>query len=559
VLDLAEYYGFHGKVPEDVIDPIVDDVISSHPDILGLSTMSNNICIALEICREAKRELPGLYTILGGPGVSFCARDVIQSFSQVDSVIRGEADAALPDLVEALSAGERAPSVEGLVSREGNNIIDHGWPTPVENLDDLPIPLYEICQGSSSDAGEGIKLEVGRGCPFNCTFCSTSAFFKRRFRVKSVGRVLTEISLVQSKLGNTRISFNHDLLTFRRAYIEELCKALQTHRPAVRWSCNARLDTVDAEILQMMRQAGCEKLYLGIEVGTDRMQELINKRLDLGKLSEVLRALDALDLQATFSFIVGIPGEKRADIEALWSQIFHIKSANMHRFHIQVHTLAPDPGSCIFERWEKNLVYDDYGNPGHSTIPTSWTRLREMIKNNPRVFPFDFHIAAPPISRLDSLKHVFLGNVLETFSSYSLQEAYSHLGDELPLKLVVNTKRLEIPLPGWPTVDYPRFMESIRRLVVAMLRNNGIAIKRYDAIAQWELAVREILDRRSEKPLKVIEVYFDPQILIQELVGRLIEATDVEERHRFLAVFWDENEESMKQTEIPEPLATLIQ
>ncbi|MHA2223163.1 MAG: B12-binding domain-containing radical SAM protein, partial [Candidatus Thorarchaeota archaeon] len=286
VLDLSKFHNLSTSDLETVMTEIIDMILDAKPDIFGLSTMSNNLPLALEIAKRLKEQNSDLIVIFGGPGVSFLAQETMESFPFIDAVVRGEADRVFPKYIKDLTEGD-ASSVPGLVHRVSSDIVDHGWPKPIDDLDELPIPLYSSCSKQENEEST-IYLEVGRGCPFNCTFCSTSQYFKRKYRMKSPQRVIKEISLVQNILDAKTIAFSHDLFTLNKDYVIALCQSLKEHQPPIKWGCSSRLDTLDTELLKHMSEAGCYGIFLGIEVGTPAMQERINQKLDLSRLLEVV-------------------------------------------------------------------------------------------------------------------------------------------------------------------------------------------------------------------------------------------------------------------------------
>ncbi|MFQ5833472.1 MAG: B12-binding domain-containing radical SAM protein [Candidatus Thorarchaeota archaeon] len=558
VLDLVE----HGKLVEhdleSALERIVDIFVSSKPDVLGFSTMSNNLAIAIEVSRRVKERLPDTHIIMGGPGVSFCAVETLEAFNHLDSIIRGEADVAFPDFIESLRVDDKVPIIPGLVIRGGNQIIDNGWPEPIRDLDSLPVPLYEKSQLEPHDEENAVHLEVGRGCPYNCIFCSTSNYFKRKFRVKSVDRVLEEMTLIQNHLPRSHISFSHDLFTFSRDYVERICEALGQHEPRASWGCSGRLDTVDAVLLRTMRDAGCFGIFLGIEVGTERMQKIIRKRLDLSRLIETVGAIVELDLRCTLSFIIGLPDEREEDIEALFSWIFKSKAHDLNKVRIQIHLLTPEPGSRLFEEFKDLLVYDEYGSPGSSDIPANWTNLRSFMQEHPLIFPAYFYIPAKSISRKQALTFVFIGEMIQAAMTCSLNVAFSHLGDKLPKQLVASVSRLEPPTAESVRADRVSFMESIREIILELFEEEEHAGRMYDAVAQYEIAVNAISKRRTPDHIVELDVWFDPLQIIERVMGDSDDGTELKERRRTLAVAWDEKDEKVKSTEAPDAFSRLF-
>ena len=562
VMDLVDF-GEMGRKPYDrQIELIADRVAASQADVLGLSTMSNNLIIALDVCRKAKQRNPALHTVLGGPGVSFCAAEVVRTFSHADTVIRGEADKAFPDFLNAFRQGSREPPIPGVVRRVDGQVLDCGWPEPIANLDQLPIPLYDARFEYTSPSNvpekhNSVSLEVGRGCPFCCTFCCTSRFFKRRFRVKSVERVLEEISVIQSCFGDKKVIFNHDLLTFDHSYVCQLSRALQAHTPRVNWGCSARLDSVTPDLLAEMRKAGCERIFLGIEVATPKMQKSIRKNLDLTHLDETLNALVSLDFGFTLSFIVGFPGEESSDIEALVLSVLRSKSRHWEKVRIQIHALAPEPGSDLLRRFQDQLAYDDYGSPGTSDVPASWEGQRNVIREHPEIFPTYFHIASTTTPREQVLKLTYLAGLIELKMTFSLQLAFSVLGRALSSGLIEKMSEIELPPPDpYPGRQHVRLMDSVRRVVRGIGRDAPSFLSKFEAMAQYEMAVAAVMEDCPKLLLKAIEVDYDPEELIGWISSRC--QGTLERGRRYYIVFRNGDDERPKCARVPKALVDLL-
>ncbi|MCP4132700.1 MAG: B12-binding domain-containing radical SAM protein [bacterium] len=558
VTDLEEFNNLYNLDFDEVMESIVNKVLSASPTILGLSTMSNNIPIALEICERIKKRDPKIYTILGGPGVSFCAEEVLSAFPRVDCIIRGEADRALPEFVHALESGNESPGNKGSVFRKGSSIVDNGWPDPIANLDDLPIPAYEFCKTLSTNEikfGDynGICVEAGRGCPFNCVFCSTSHFFKRKFRVKSVNRVIEEILYIREKTGNMRVIFNHDLLTLDHEYIEELCKQIKIHIPELVWKCHSRLDTINEGILEKMKEAGCNEIFFGIESVTERMQKSIKKNLDLSKFDETAIAMTRLGFRFSLSFIIGFPEETRADVEEIFKYAIRARFLCGDNVVIKIHTLAPLVGADLFNDWKDQLVYDEYGSRGSSDIPHSWIQLRDIIKKYPRIFSLYYYIKIDPAYRIKTLKYAMLGKAIEYLMKRSFRIACQAVEDLTAYTLVEHIDAIELPLPAPDKeTDYSVLIDSIRLLVKEIPGMRPVLAKKYDAVAQYECAVTEILRHKSALVNKTIEVYYNPLEVITDLDNN--ETLDEENESSTLNCYllaWDEDKNIIKIAEIP--------
>jgi radical SAM superfamily enzyme YgiQ (UPF0313 family) len=556
VLDLSDLNVGDISDYDGALDKVSDAIVSTNPEIVGLSTMSNNIVVALEICRRIKEAHPDIVTILGGPGASFSAKEILESFKQVDVIIRGEADISFPELVVQIQSNGSIIPIKGVVYREDDQILDNGWSDPIKDLDSLPFPNYEICS-KDVDVEEAVSIEMGRGCPFACTFCSTSSYFKRKFRMKSIDRVISEIKLVQERFGEERrIKMNHDLLTFNRKYIISLCDALSELDTPISWGCSARLDTLDDEILSRMKEVGCDRIYLGIETVTERMQEIINKRLDLTRLDDTVRVAVELGFTLVLSFVIGFPEETDDDLNALWEFIFRAKSIHLLKVKIQVHSLVPEPGSKLFDTMKDYLVYDDYGGPGHSDFPpVHWTELREMIKNHPEIFPTYYYIKNQTIQRQNILKYVFLGQAVDGFSKSSMQFAYSLFGSKVPKLLIENIAYIELPRPSWPKMDYRGTIESIQRILISLFEERDSELQ-YNSIVKAELANVEVARNRPEYS-EFIDVWYHPLHLMRKVTGLDYDPKQLDKRLRTICIYWDEKAQSIGYSELTDDLVKL--
>ena len=106
-----------------------------------------------------------------------------------------------------------------------------------------------------------MRVEAGRGCPFHCTFCSTATFFGRKYRVKAAGKLVSELKSLNRDYNIGDFSLQHDLFTVNRRKVLEFCEEV---RPCnFSWTCSARIDCVDSELLGEMARSGCRGIYLG--------------------------------------------------------------------------------------------------------------------------------------------------------------------------------------------------------------------------------------------------------------------------------------------------------
>ncbi len=568
VIDLVEFNNLAGTNSDDIFLSIANSILETKPNVIGLSTLSDNTIAAVELCKKIKEIDASIHTVIGGPGVSFCATEILTSFPFVDTIIRGEADTSFPDYIEALMENNTNPETTGAVYRKSGSIVDFGWPEPVRNLNELPIPAYEFCQSHDDDPSitdiTFIGYEVGRGCPFACSFCSTSHFFGRKFRVKSIEKIIGDLKNITKTFPGKKIRFYHDLLTLNHDFIYLLCKEIKEQLPGIEWFCDARIDTIDEPLLKEMSEAGCRHIFIGIEVGTAKLQEVINKKLDFPHFEKTMRVLNDLNFYIYLSFITGIPGEDIADVEALLRIVIWAKSLFSERALTQIHPLVVEQGSTFYREWKETLIYDDYGCVygsvmNDSAIPLSWHKPRETIKDYPEIFAKFYYYNDSPETRIHAYYCIYLDTIISILMRNSLVFAFRILGDRLPAVIAQNLTSIELPAPNsFKNTNYRPILEALRVLIHNTFDDINDAEK-YDSIANYEIAIAEVSQQQVHEYNKIIKVYYDPEKLITRLHENLPANQQTEKQLLNYLIAWDEKDSSIKIQAVPPNIAALFE
>jgi len=319
------------------------DLCAGGPDVIGFMTECDSYHHVLQIVEAVKEIRPSCAIVLGGPHASVVARETIERCKAVDVVVVGEGEISFPILLDALSSGSKVP-VAGTMTRGcPDGVTDGGTRELIERLDDLPFPAYDLYH---PDSGEEIFVEVGRGCPFKCEFCSTAPFWKRRHRVKSPERVLREIQLLCELFGTSRVHFTHDLFTTDRDWVGAVCETLIAAGVPVRWTCSARTDTVDSSLLSLMARAGCNAIYFGIESGSARILREIHKEIPLDQSFAIIEACHREQITPNVGFIVGFPTEDERSLRETLSTYERALRSRCRPAHI--FGFCPFAGSSMY-------------------------------------------------------------------------------------------------------------------------------------------------------------------------------------------------------------------
>lgn len=373
------------------------DILKSKPGLIGFSTWCITYPASLLVAREIKALAPGIPVVFGGPQASILPVKTLEKFPFVDFVLAGEADRSFPRFVEKF--GQPDPdfsTIPGLTFRNAKGtIIRNRLNGAISNMDELPLPAYHLVPRQKS-----IKLDVGRGCPFKCTYCTTNDFFSKKYRVKSPERIVDEMITVYQKTGIRSFSFAHDMFTLDKKFVFELCEkliGLQAEKKIeFKWTCSARIDCVSGEMLVQMRKAGCRSIFFGIETGSEKMQKSIRKNLDVSKAAEYADLCRRIGLNMHVSYIIGFPDETPEDVEQTLRSILQLGSKGAFT---QASELALLPGTPLFKKHMPGLKFD--GRFSSFSQAICGKQEVKLIHDHPDIFSSFYYLPVKTMSRAE--------------------------------------------------------------------------------------------------------------------------------------------------------------
>jgi radical SAM superfamily enzyme YgiQ (UPF0313 family) len=386
------------NLDQDLYWRLAQRVMDLRPDAVGFTSLGCNFICTAKVAGYLRRCEPELPILLGGPHATVLAEEILNRFPQFDVIVGSEAERKILPLLECLPKREflRAPGVSFRVAGTVWNTPSDGV---IEDLDALPIPAYH--RYPVRELGlRSLRVDAGRGCPFQCTFCSTASFFGRKYRLKSAARLVAEMDFLHREYGITDFSLTHDLFTVNRHKVMEFCDVVKGRDYT--WKCSARMDCVSEELLESMSNAGCRSIYYGIEAGSERMQKISKKHLDLELFSPTLDYTARANMSATVSFITGYPEEEIDDQRATLDLIGTSIRREAPLLNIQLHLLTPEPGTELLAEYRDRIAYD--GHISDFNFPSLEADDAAVIEGNPSVF-INHHFFPSAISRS---RHIFV-------------------------------------------------------------------------------------------------------------------------------------------------------
>lgn len=347
---------------------LADYINNFKPNLVGITCVTPTFKAACSAARIVK-ENSSAYVVLGGIHPTIVLESCLAE-KNIDFLVVGEGETTIQELVVCLEKDKKNfEDIKGLWYKKNQKIIKGQPRELINNLDRLPFPAWELISDlgnyKSPDALKHpvMSIMTSRGCPFNCIFCCSKQIFGRRFRTRSKDSLIVEIKHYVDNFGIKELHIMDDVFTLDRVRTKEVCQAIQRagFGLTISFANGIRVDSVNREILQLLKDTGFHDLGFGVETG----DEVILKRIKKGINKEQIRRAFRLSKEYKFNtwgfFIIGLPGETKKTIKKTIDFAIEL-DPDFAKFLI----LKPFPGSEVFEELNrkgciKDFNYDNYG------------------------------------------------------------------------------------------------------------------------------------------------------------------------------------------------------
>lgn len=287
------------------------------PDVVGITGTTWTRYEQFHAARAARRALPNGRVVLGGPHVTFTARNTLDRLPEIDFVVRGEGEVPMRRLVSAIDDQQQCQAIPSLSFRRDGVVVENPLAEFVSDLDSLPLParhLLDLPAYRQHLFGRpATTVMTSRGCPVFCAFCSSSVMWGAKYRRRSPSRVMDEIEDLLDRYRLGAVWFFDDTLTLNRQHVVGLLDEMERRRRDFTWYCEIRANTVDLDLLKRMRSLGCRYVSFGVESGSPRMLKRVHKGITLEQVRRVVDWCRDLDIRTKLFFILGLPEETFED------------------------------------------------------------------------------------------------------------------------------------------------------------------------------------------------------------------------------------------------------
>lgn len=333
------------------------ELLKRKPDLVALTALTPTIGRALETAQVVKETLPDSIVIMGGYHPTFNFIETLED-ENVDIVIRGEGEYIMLNLVQALENQSSLHDVKGIVFEDKNSkeIVVNPEAPLIQDLDELPFPALNLLPMKKYrllDMDTHMTTMITtRGCPMQCSFCSSAAMHGKKIRERSVENIVDEIEYLKTNYDIDTIAFMDDTFTLKKRKVMAICDEILKRNIEIMWGCTSRVDTLDEKLLKKMKEAGCITIFIGVESADQQQLDNMCKNTTIAKIENAFKIAHKLKIRTIASVALGMPGDTKEIMNKTVKFVHKLKP------NYAIYSLAtPYPGTRFYkEAFEKNLI-----------------------------------------------------------------------------------------------------------------------------------------------------------------------------------------------------------
>lgn len=295
--------------PEHVIwKEIKRKIEEISPDVVGITMHTGTYKSAKNIAAIVKYISSDIMVSVGGPHPTLDPEGVLHNDLNIDFAVRGEGEYTFLELIQE----KDKENILGLSYKKRSHIINNPDRPFIEDLDVIPFPDREAV--IDADKHDLASIITGRGCPFLCSYCASPRLWKGKVRFRSAGNVIQELVKIENRIKDRILYFSDDTFTMNKERTKEICEKMISAGLKIKWKCDTRVDTLDAKLINVMKKAGCIRIKIGVESGSERILTKINKGINKDIIRKGVRLIKNQGVPITIYLMAGFPGETTEDL-----------------------------------------------------------------------------------------------------------------------------------------------------------------------------------------------------------------------------------------------------
>lgn len=333
-------------------------------DIIGISGTTVHMPHAKILAETIRTVNKNACIIMGGAHASFAYLSLLKDIPEIDAVIRGEGELSLIQFINEYTDRFHIPNIKGVIHRGSTSFELSDIPISLDALpmyayDLIQINKYQLSTHRQSLSVPFISMMVSRGCPFSCAYCQTPIMFGNCIRYRSASLVYEEIKKLKGQYDIKSVVFWDDTFTANRPYTIELCNLIKDL--SITWMCNTRVDKIDKELLLVMKNAGCQQIFFGVESFQKNTLQYLNRTTNEEIVRNAFRLCKTVGIKTVAALMIGTPFD---DLKTIQENIDKLIDLEPSDIYVSIYNVTV--GSKEFERavMDGSLPRDiDWYNP----------------------------------------------------------------------------------------------------------------------------------------------------------------------------------------------------
>ncbi|MFN7975667.1 MAG: cobalamin-dependent protein [Acidobacteriota bacterium] len=344
----------HGLPAETVVARI-----PRNTDAVGISIMfSHEFPAARDLIQRIREAHPTLPIIAGGEHVNAVAEDTLRAAPAIDAAVTGEGEETLTDVLTAIASGKSLEGIAGTVVRSGDRFVAGPPRRRIAAIDAIPEPAWDLTpisayldneKGFGVNRGRSMPVLATRGCPYQCTFCSSPAMWTTRWIARDPEKLLAEMERHLALYAIDNFDFYDLTAIVKRDWIVKFCRLVIDRKHRFTWQLpsGTRSEAIDSEVCELLYASGCRNVSYAPESGSAPVLARIKKKVRVDRMTASMKSAVKNRLNVKANILLGFPGESRRE---MWQSLGFVGRMALLGLHdVSICSFSPYPGSELFE------------------------------------------------------------------------------------------------------------------------------------------------------------------------------------------------------------------